>query len=60
MKKMNKVVSKNDRVKYFGFTLPISLLLPHGHSPSYLIFITATLSQHTDFITGPADDWQYE
>jgi len=38
---MNKALSNNDRVKYFGFPLPISLFLPHGHSPSYLMFIRA-------------------
>jgi len=41
MKKMKKALSNNARIKYFGFPLPISLFLPHGRSPSDLMFITA-------------------
>jgi len=41
MKKMNKSSSNNARVKYFGSPLPVSLLLPHGRSPSDLMFIAA-------------------
>jgi len=40
MNKMNKVLSNNAPIKYFGFPLPTSLFLSHGHSPSYLMFIT--------------------
>jgi len=44
---MNKALSNNAHVNYFGFPLPISLLLPHGHSPSYLMFVKAQFYRST-------------